>query len=93
RLLVDALFTEDTDRHWRMWFDCWNAGDQDPDRPSRLDARGAMLKGVTKGAPCPSARMLPPGKTDAVSCGGWLQDSPYWPATTVRGCAATCSPV
>ncbi|MEU2865592.1 hypothetical protein ABZ672_46090, partial [Streptomyces mirabilis] len=60
---------------------------------SRRDARGAMLKGVTKGAPCPSARMLPPGKTDAVSCGGWLQDSPYWPATTVRGCAATCSPV
>ncbi|WP_328508970.1 TetR family transcriptional regulator C-terminal domain-containing protein [Streptomyces mirabilis] len=32
RLLVDALFTEDTDRHWRMWFDCWNAGDQDPDQ-------------------------------------------------------------
>ncbi|MFF2465507.1 TetR/AcrR family transcriptional regulator [Streptomyces mirabilis] len=31
RLLVDALFTEDTDRHWRMWFDYWNAGDQDPD--------------------------------------------------------------
>ncbi|MFF2929074.1 hypothetical protein [Streptomyces mirabilis] len=30
RLLVDALFTEDTDRHWRMWFDYWNAGDQDP---------------------------------------------------------------
>ncbi|MEV6166811.1 TetR family transcriptional regulator C-terminal domain-containing protein [Streptomyces sp. NPDC051954] len=26
RLLVDALFTEDTDRHWRMWFDYWNAG-------------------------------------------------------------------
>ncbi|MEV7345773.1 TetR family transcriptional regulator C-terminal domain-containing protein [Streptomyces sp. NPDC093544] len=33
RLLVDALFTEDTDRHWRMWFDYWNAGDQDPDQP------------------------------------------------------------
>lgn len=32
RLLVDALFTEDTDRHWRMWFDYWNAGDQDPDQ-------------------------------------------------------------
>jgi AcrR family transcriptional regulator len=28
RLLVEALFTEDTDRHWRMWFDYWNAGDQ-----------------------------------------------------------------
>lgn len=26
RLLVDALFTEDTDRHWRMWFEYWNAG-------------------------------------------------------------------
>ncbi|WP_328504447.1 TetR family transcriptional regulator [Streptomyces sp. NBC_00457] len=26
RLLVDALFTEDTDRHWRMWFQYWNAG-------------------------------------------------------------------
>ncbi|MFD9509450.1 TetR/AcrR family transcriptional regulator [Streptomyces mirabilis] len=32
RLLVDALFTEDIDRHWRMWFDYWNAGDQDPDQ-------------------------------------------------------------
>jgi AcrR family transcriptional regulator len=32
RLLVDALFTEDTDRHWRMWFDYWNAGDQDRDQ-------------------------------------------------------------
>ncbi|MEV6589585.1 TetR/AcrR family transcriptional regulator [Streptomyces acidicola] len=32
RLLVDALFTEDTDRHWRMWFDYWNAADQDPDQ-------------------------------------------------------------
>ncbi|OPF71170.1 TetR family transcriptional regulator [Streptomyces antioxidans] len=29
RLLVDALFTEDTDRHWRMWFDYWNAGERD----------------------------------------------------------------
>ncbi|MEU1168319.1 TetR family transcriptional regulator C-terminal domain-containing protein [Streptomyces sp. NPDC005921] len=27
RLLVDALFTEDTDRHWRMWFDYWHAGE------------------------------------------------------------------
>lgn len=61
-------------------------------RPSRWDARGAMLKGVTKGAPCPSARVRPPGKADAVSCGGWLQDSPYWPATTARGYAATCWP-
>lgn len=26
RLLIDALFTEDTDRHWRMWFDYWNTG-------------------------------------------------------------------
>ncbi|WP_259471603.1 TetR/AcrR family transcriptional regulator [Streptomyces shenzhenensis] len=33
RLLVDALFTEDTDRHWRMWFEYWNAGEQDPDQP------------------------------------------------------------
>ncbi|MEW2398953.1 TetR/AcrR family transcriptional regulator [Streptomyces sp. NPDC046862] len=32
RLLVDALFTEDTDRHWRMWFDYWNAADQAPDQ-------------------------------------------------------------
>jgi AcrR family transcriptional regulator len=27
RLLVEALFTEDTDRHWRMWFDYGNAGE------------------------------------------------------------------
>ncbi|MGW5656898.1 TetR/AcrR family transcriptional regulator [Streptomyces humi] len=27
RLLVEALFTEDTDRHWRMWFDYWHAGE------------------------------------------------------------------
>nr|WP_248297844.1 Hsp20 family protein [Streptomyces sp. S1D4-11] len=47
------------------------------DRPSRRDARGTMLKRVTKGAPCPSARVRPPGRADAVSCGGWLQDSPY----------------
>ncbi|MFF1745737.1 TetR family transcriptional regulator [Streptomyces mirabilis] len=32
RLLLGALFTEDTDRYWRMWFDYWNAGDQDPDQ-------------------------------------------------------------
>jgi AcrR family transcriptional regulator len=31
RLLVDALFTEDTDRHWRMWFDYWNASEQGTD--------------------------------------------------------------
>ncbi|MFD8217854.1 Hsp20/alpha crystallin family protein [Streptomyces sp. NPDC059697] len=62
------------------------------DRPSRWEARGAKLKRVTKGAPCPSARVRPPGKADAVSYGGWLQDSPYWPATTARGCAATCWP-
>ncbi|MFE7172759.1 TetR/AcrR family transcriptional regulator [Streptomyces sp. NPDC057616] len=30
-LLVDALFTEDTDRHWRMWFDYWTAGEQAAD--------------------------------------------------------------
>ncbi|MEV7086026.1 TetR/AcrR family transcriptional regulator [Streptomyces sp. NPDC093085] len=29
RLLTDALFTDDTDRHWRMWFDYWHAGDRD----------------------------------------------------------------
>ncbi|MFJ1745376.1 TetR/AcrR family transcriptional regulator [Streptomyces sp. NPDC088116] len=29
RLLIDALFTDDTDRHWRMWFDYWHAGDRD----------------------------------------------------------------
>ena len=28
-LLIDALFTDDTDRHWRMWFDYWNAGERD----------------------------------------------------------------
>ncbi|MFD4503010.1 TetR/AcrR family transcriptional regulator [Streptomyces sp. NPDC058457] len=32
RLLVDALFTEDTDRHWRMWFEYWNAGEHHPDQ-------------------------------------------------------------
>ncbi len=31
RLMVDALFTEDTDRHWHMWFDYWNAGEQGGD--------------------------------------------------------------
>nr|WSZ98110.1 TetR family transcriptional regulator C-terminal domain-containing protein [Streptomyces sp. NBC_00857] len=29
RLLIDALFTDDTDRHWRMWFDYWHSGDRD----------------------------------------------------------------
>ncbi|MEV6128596.1 TetR/AcrR family transcriptional regulator [Streptomyces violaceusniger] len=29
RLLIDALFTDDTDQHWRMWFDYWNAGERD----------------------------------------------------------------
>ncbi len=28
RLMIDTLFTDDTDRHWRMWFDYWNAGDR-----------------------------------------------------------------
>ncbi|MHA5052398.1 TetR/AcrR family transcriptional regulator [Streptomyces sp. SD15] len=60
RLLVDALFTEDTDRHWRMWFDYWNAGDQDPDQSfargqaQRYDAwhtqiRELAERGVTDG--------------------------------------------
>lgn len=30
RLLIHALFTEDTDRHWRMWFDYYSrAGEHD----------------------------------------------------------------
>lgn len=33
RLLIDALFTDDTDRHWRMWFDFWRAGEQDSGQP------------------------------------------------------------
>lgn len=32
RLFINALFTEDTDRHWRLWFDYWGAGEQDPDQ-------------------------------------------------------------
>ncbi|MEU9898970.1 TetR/AcrR family transcriptional regulator [Streptomyces phaeochromogenes] len=39
RLLIDALFTEDTDRHWRMWFDYWSAGDRDQD-PEQAFASG-----------------------------------------------------
>ncbi|MEU5341763.1 MULTISPECIES: TetR family transcriptional regulator C-terminal domain-containing protein [unclassified Streptomyces] len=39
RLLIDALFTEDTDRHWRMWFEYWSAGDRDQD-PERAFASG-----------------------------------------------------
>ncbi|MFJ8937464.1 TetR/AcrR family transcriptional regulator [Streptomyces sp. NPDC102365] len=39
RLLIDALFTEDTDRHWRMWFDYWSAGDRDQD-PEQAFAGG-----------------------------------------------------
>jgi len=31
RLLIDALFTDDTDRHWRMWFEYWHAGEQGTD--------------------------------------------------------------
>ncbi|MGW7048223.1 TetR/AcrR family transcriptional regulator [Streptomyces avermitilis] len=41
RLLIDALFTEDTDRHWRMWFEYWNAGEQHPDAAF---ARGQDLR-------------------------------------------------
>jgi AcrR family transcriptional regulator len=29
RLLIDALFTDDTGLHWRLWFDYWNAGERD----------------------------------------------------------------
>ncbi|WP_329567869.1 TetR/AcrR family transcriptional regulator [Streptomyces sp. NBC_01361] len=39
RLLIDALFTQDTDRHWRMWFDYWGVGERDQD-PDRTFARG-----------------------------------------------------
>jgi hypothetical protein len=63
RLLVDALFTEDTDRHWRMWFDYWNAGDQDPDQAfargqaERYEAWHAQIRelaerGVAEGEFC-----------------------------------------
>lgn len=38
RILVDAIFTDDTDRHWRLWFDWWGAGD-----------RGAVSDAVTDG--------------------------------------------
>ncbi|MGW7259472.1 TetR/AcrR family transcriptional regulator [Streptomyces sp. NPDC054834] len=41
RLLIDALFTEDTDRHWRMWFEYWNAGEHHPDAAF---ARGQDLR-------------------------------------------------
>ncbi|MFF2653722.1 TetR family transcriptional regulator C-terminal domain-containing protein [Streptomyces sp. NPDC058045] len=31
RLMIDALFTEDTDRHWRMWFEYCNTGGRGTD--------------------------------------------------------------
>ncbi|MFJ4518633.1 TetR/AcrR family transcriptional regulator [Streptomyces sp. NPDC088816] len=60
RLMVDALFTEDTDRHWRMWFDYWNAGEQGADetfargQAQRYEAwhhqiRHLIERGVTEG--------------------------------------------
>ncbi|MFJ3666962.1 TetR/AcrR family transcriptional regulator [Streptomyces sp. NPDC090106] len=59
-LLIDALFTEHTDRHWRMWFDYWNAGDQTTDdaftrgQAQRYEAwhlhiRSLAERGVTDG--------------------------------------------
>ncbi len=29
RVLLDAVFTDDTERHWRLWFDWWGAAEDD----------------------------------------------------------------
>jgi AcrR family transcriptional regulator len=54
RLLIDALFTEDTDQHWRMWFDYWRAGEQDPDQSfargqsARYEAWHSQIRGLVE---------------------------------------------
>ena len=55
RLLVDALFTEDTDRHWRMWFEYWNAGEHHPDPAFAAVRSGAMRAGTGRSARWPNA--------------------------------------
>jgi AcrR family transcriptional regulator len=39
RALVDALFTADTERHWRLWFEYWWSGYGDGDFAARQAAR------------------------------------------------------
>ncbi|GAA3730309.1 AcrR family transcriptional regulator [Spinactinospora alkalitolerans] len=39
RMLIDALFTEDTERHWRLWFDYWAAGNRDEEFARRQSER------------------------------------------------------
>lgn len=35
RALIDALFTTDTEQHWRLWFEYWWAGNSDEDFAAR----------------------------------------------------------
>lgn len=37
--LVDALFTADTEQHWRLWFEFWRSGDNDAGFLARQSAR------------------------------------------------------
>ncbi|QUH03897.1 TetR family transcriptional regulator [Saccharopolyspora erythraea] len=43
--LVDALFTPETERHWRMWFEYWLAGLHDDDFVDRQAGRYAAWQG------------------------------------------------
>ncbi len=87
RLLVDALFTEDTDRHWRMWFDYWNAGEQAPTRPSVAARPIATRPGTSRSAlwpngASPTASSPPTTSTASPSA---LPPSPT--ASPSNGCA------
>jgi AcrR family transcriptional regulator len=41
RGLVDALFTDDTQQHWRLWFEYWRAGVRDDEFVRRQSERYA----------------------------------------------------
>jgi AcrR family transcriptional regulator len=91
RLLVDALFTEDTDRHWRMWFDYWNAGEQDTDaafaggqaqryetwhQPDPRPGRtGRRRRGVRRRRPGRLHRSASPPSPTASPCNGCARPS------------------
>ncbi|MFC9226211.1 TetR/AcrR family transcriptional regulator [Streptomyces hygroscopicus] len=52
RLLIDALFADDTDRHWRMWLDYWNAGERDQafarGQAERYETRHAQIQALVE---------------------------------------------
>jgi AcrR family transcriptional regulator len=49
RALVDALFTADTERHWRLWFEYWWSGHSDEDFAARQAARYASWHDQIRG--------------------------------------------